>query len=184
MGGSTPQPPRQFEHWNSTTIVEKSPSASYPPMGIGASFWWRDAVLVYILKFMKTKVCELCSYMCNHLLGFQRLFWNIKNGESGCERVDCLLSMLMSCWIYQFTRLDVLDCISTLCIDLKSLPLQSVIIHSPFDIWLADQQGCRHEVGKVGKRPPWKQIGWALPTLEICLTDHFDGPFWWSILTA
>ena len=45
-------------------------------------------------------------------------------------------------------------------------------------------QGRRHGVGKVGKRPPWKKIGWALPTLEICLTDHFDGPFWWSILTA
>ena len=38
-------------------------------------------------------------------------------------------------------------------------------------------QGRRHGVGKVGKRPPWKKIGWALPTLEICLTDHFDGPF-------
>ena len=30
--------------YNSTTIVEKSPSASYPPMDIGASFWWRDAL--------------------------------------------------------------------------------------------------------------------------------------------
>ena len=81
-------------------------------------------------------------YMCNlrsHLLCFQRLSRNIKSGESGCECVDCLFSMLMSCWIYQFTRLDVLDCILTLCIDLKSLPLQSVIIHSPLDIWLADR---------------------------------------------
>ena len=25
-------------------LVEKSPSASYPPMGIGASFWWWDAL--------------------------------------------------------------------------------------------------------------------------------------------
>ena len=25
-------------------LVEKSPSASYPPMGIGTSFWWRDAL--------------------------------------------------------------------------------------------------------------------------------------------
>ena len=24
-------------------LEEKSPSASYPPMGIGASFWWWDA---------------------------------------------------------------------------------------------------------------------------------------------
>ena len=30
--------------YNSTIIVEKSPSASYPPMDIGASFWWRDAL--------------------------------------------------------------------------------------------------------------------------------------------
>ena len=25
-------------------LVEKSPSASYPSMGIGASVWWRDAL--------------------------------------------------------------------------------------------------------------------------------------------
>ena len=37
---------------------------------------------------------------------------------------------------------------------------------------------CRGRRHGVGKRPPWKKIGWALPTLEICLTDHFDGPFW------
>ena len=29
--------------------------------------------------------------------------------------------------------------------------------------------------GQGGQAPPWKKIGWALPTLEICLTDHFDG---------
>ena len=27
-----------------TQLVKKSPSASYPTMGIGASFWWRDAL--------------------------------------------------------------------------------------------------------------------------------------------
>ena len=26
------------------SLAEKSPSASHPPMGIGASFWWRDAL--------------------------------------------------------------------------------------------------------------------------------------------
>ena len=25
-------------------LVEKSPLASYPPMGTGASFWWQDAL--------------------------------------------------------------------------------------------------------------------------------------------
>ena len=32
-------------------LVEKSPSASYPPMGIGASFRWRDAFNLDNLDF-------------------------------------------------------------------------------------------------------------------------------------
>ena len=46
-------------------LVEKSPSASYPPMGIGASFWWRDAL--------------------PHQLGLGKRHWNLETSSAVVE---------------------------------------------------------------------------------------------------
>ena len=42
--GTQPNLWRHFTRFDFDHLVEKSPSASYPPTGIGASFWWRDAL--------------------------------------------------------------------------------------------------------------------------------------------
>ena len=39
------------------------------------------------------------------------------------------------------------------------------------------ESGAPARGGQGGQAPTLEKIGWARPTLEICLTDHFDGPF-------